>query len=62
MSGFGIQQVVDIANQMRSRNPSVYGQRGSRPGFIKDGFRNAVQDATQEFYWLTGKTPSQAAI
>jgi len=45
MSGFGIQQIIDIANQLRNRNPSLYRQKRSRagtPGYIKDGFRNAV--------------------
>jgi len=64
MSRYGIQQIIAIANQLRNRNPSPYRQKGARPGYpgyVKDGFRN-VWDATQEYYWLTGKRPSQAAI
>jgi len=49
MSGFGIQQIIDIANQLRNRNNSLYGQKGARPGtpnYVVNGFRNAAWDAT----------------
>jgi len=39
MSGFVIEQIRDIANQLRSRNPSLYGEKGTEPGmpgYVKD--------------------------
>jgi len=60
-----ISQIVALANQLRSSNPSLYRQKRARPGYpgyVKDGFRNSVQEATQQYYCTVGKTPSQAAI
>jgi len=65
MSGFVIKQIRDIANQLRDRNTSLYGEKGTQPGmpdYVKDGFKNAIRDAAKEYYQLTGKTASQATV
>jgi len=60
-----LKQIVYQASRLCQENLNHYGQKGSRPGtpgYVKDGFQNAVWDATQEYYRMTGKSLSQAAI
>ena len=40
-----LKQIVYQASRLCQENPNHYGQKGSRPGtpgYVKDGFRNAV--------------------
>jgi len=40
--------------------PNQYGVKGAKPGnpgYIKDGWKNAVNKATELYYRETGKTP-----
>jgi len=55
-----VQRIVALANQLRQERPNQYGIKGTKrgnPGYVKDGWKNAVKTATELYYRKTGKTP-----
>jgi len=55
-----VQRIVALANQLRQERPDQYGVKGKKPGnpgYVKDGWKNAVKTATELYYRETGKTP-----
>jgi len=60
MSSQSVQRIVALANQLRQERPNQYGIKGTKPGnpgYIKDGWKNAVKTAAELYYRETGKTP-----
>jgi len=59
MSSQSVQRIVALANQLRQERPGVKGTKPGNPGFVKDGWKNAVKTATELYYRETGKTPKE---
>ncbi len=65
MSSAVLEGIAQKAQQLRSNNEGLYGVTGAArgtPGYVKDGWRNAVQVAAENYYRQTGKTPSEANL
>jgi len=53
-------QIVQVAQQLRV-DPNRYGTKGSTkgsPGYVPEGWREAVRAATQMYYQTSDKSPS----
>jgi len=53
------QRIVALANQLRHERPNQHGVKGTKPGnpgYVKDGWKNAVKTATELYYRERGKT------
>jgi len=60
MSSQLVQRIIALANQLRQERPNQYGVKGDKPGnpgYVKNGWKNAVKTATELYYRETGKTP-----
>jgi len=62
MSSQSVQRIVALANQLRQERPNQYGVKGAKPGYVKDGWTNAVKTATLLYYTETGKTPKKPRV
>jgi len=53
-------QIIQVAQLLREEDPNRYGTKGSTkgsPGYVHEGWREAVRAATQMYYQKSGKTP-----
>jgi len=51
-----VQRIVALANQLRQKRPNQYGVKGTKPGnpgYVKDGWKNAVKTATDPFFLVS---------
>jgi len=54
--------IFTIATKLRENNSAQYGVKGAKPGspgYVKDGWKNAVVRAKEIYYRGTGKAPKK---
>jgi len=53
VSSQSVQRIIALANQLRQERPNQYGVKGAKPGspgYVKDGWKNAVKTETELNY------------